>query len=301
MITINDIKEQYIEPILSQLPYIFQVYTDLGDYERATRENNIRHSTINGVMTVTESDISLLGGGLKASAVNMSLRFLIPVPDEAFDEEGGYSGDYTFVEEFRERLASVVATSEKITLTDADGNSYVGAVSSGFPMSGELAQRQIIGYSFEYTCYLQFAYLKNAVNASDALFYLDGDTTPLPITGFAIGRNSTLTANLLSSSTNGESGVFAENSVFTVDVTLPVINPSSSTAAQNIYDYLMGVDDMNEEHTLQVIYAGKTTTLSVIIAKTVDSGEGAANVTRQLSFAPLIMAEDDDDESGEAV
>ena len=301
MITIDNIKEQYIEPALNKLPYHFHVFTDEGAYKKAVRNKNVRKSIINAIMTVTESDIALLGGGLKASAMNISIRFLIPVPDECFDEDGNYVAEYSYVDTFRDRLSSVISTSAKIELADDDGTTYIGAAACGFPLSGELAQRQGIGYSFEYTCYLEVAYIKNAVNSSDVVFYLDNTSEVIPCSGFAIGRNSTLSANLMSDSQNGQSGVYSENSVFTIDLTMPATLPTDSDYSMAMFEYLMGSSNMNEEHTLRIVYNGTPTNISVIIAKVVDSGEGAANVSRQVSFVPLLEAEDDNDETGDAI
>lgn len=293
-IKISDIKEQFVIPRLADLPYRFKVFIDTGRYQRSMRQKNTRVSTINALLETTDTDMLLLGGGLRAVAINLTLTFLIPVPDSVINEENAIT-DYTFVEEFRQGLESVFTTSEKTTLT-ANGKSYVGGVSASFPIAGELLQRQIIGQSIEYSCYLQFSYLANALNSSDVSFYLDDDTVAIPYTTYSIRRESTLSANTYSSVANNEGKTYAENSIFGVDLNVPAIDPTSSTTAQTIFNYLMGVESANTKHTLTIAYRTENTqTIDVIFGKTIDGGENVTNVSRQISFVPYISAEDTDE------
>lgn len=301
-ITIKDIKEQYIAVALAKMPYRFKVFTDIGAYVKSMLVKNKQKSTINACLQTTDSDVLLLGGGLKAVAINCSLRFLIPVPDESINNNGEFDGDYGFVNEFRERLAGVFATSDKLELKSANGKTYVGGVSSGFPIGGELAQRQGIGYSYEYTCYLEFAYLANALNASDVKFFLDNDPVAIPYTQYTISREATLTANIFSTSTIGESQTYAENTVLGINLSLPAIDPSSSPSAKTIYNYLLGLDNENANtpHKLIIKYGtNENLTLTVIFGKVADAGEGISNVSRQISFVPYVEAEDNDGDEEE--
>lgn len=298
-IKIKDIKTQFVLPRLAGLPYRFKVFTDTGRYQRSIRQQNARISYINALLQTTDTDMLLLGGGLRAVAINLTLTFLIPVPDNVINEENAIT-DYTFVEDFREELESVFTTSEKTTLT-ANGKTYVGGVSASFPIAGELLQRQAIGQSIEYSCYLQFSYLANALNSSDVSFYLDGDTVAIPYTSYSVRRESTLSANTYSDAANNEGKTYAENSVFGVDLNLPAIDPTSSATALTIYNYLMGVESANTKHTLTIAYGAENTqTIDVIFGKTIDGGENITNVNRQISFVPYISAEDTDETDEES-
>ncbi|MBQ5929861.1 MAG: hypothetical protein IIX02_03615 [Clostridia bacterium] len=172
-VRLKEIREQYIVPALQNKPYRFKIFSNAGSYRRATVERNIRKGVINALLEVTDSDIMYLGGGLEASALNVTLTFLVPVPDIPTDEKSAdYGGDYTFLEDFRDMLTETFANTGRISLEGSDGKTYTGGVTATFPMVGELLQRQLIGKSVDYVCYLQFAYLKGGVNASDVNFFL---------------------------------------------------------------------------------------------------------------------------------
>lgn len=294
-IRLKEIREQYILPALQGKPYRFKVFSNVGAYRRTVIENKIRKGVINALLEVTDSDIVLLGGGLKASAVNVTLTFLLPLPDETTDEKSAdYGGNYTFAEEFRDMLTETFATTGKITLTGADGKTYTGGVTATFPMLGEMLQRQIIGTSVEYVCYLQFTYLNGAVNASDVQFYLDGDTEPIPYSSFMIARKNSVSAALLSNSRNGEATAYAESNNFAVDLSLPAIDPSASTTGLVIYNYLLGVDDGNTPHTLRISYGESQTAKTVIFSEASNEGSGVENVAAKISFIPYMPAENQD-------
>ena len=297
-IKLDDIKTQYVLPALSHLPYRFKVFTDAGRYQGSIRQKNTRNSTINALLQASDSEVILLGGGLKAASIDMTLRFLVPVPDSVINEDGAIM-DYTFVEEFRAYLEDVFATQEKLTL-QANGKTYIGGVSASFPMPSDMAQRQRIGQSFEYSFSIEIAYLLGALNSSDVAFYLDDDTVAIPYTSYTVRRESTLSANTYSSNSNNESQTYAENSVFAVDMSVPALDLSANKTAQTIYDYLMGYEPANRPHTLKIVYGtGNEIDMTVIFGKTVDGGENVANVSRQISFVPYISAEDTDEEDEE--
>ena len=291
-IKLNDIKNQYVLRALSGVPYRFKVFTDAGKFQRSLRAKNTRISYVNSLLQLTESDVLLLGGGLRAVAMNLTLTFLLPIPNEVYDENGEIT-DFQFVEEFRNALYGVFATSEKIQLT-AEGKTFVGGVSTTFPTVGELSQRQIVGQSIEYICYIEIAYLANALNSSDVKFYLDGDTVAIPYTTYSITRESTLSANTFSQNVNGEGKTYAENTVLGIDISLPAIEPSSSPTANLLYLFLMGKVNPNTPHNLLIEYGGeRNETIQVIFGKVKDGGEGVSNVSRTISFVPYLETEDE--------
>lgn len=290
-ITLSDIKNQFILPALATMPYRFRLFVSTGAYQNPKNYRNLHIGQINGLIEATDSDISLLGGGIRAVAMNISIRFLIPVDDTTAD------GDFAFVDKFREDLSEAFPTSNKITLTlnagTANEKNFIGAVAVGFPLGGELLQRPGIGKSFEYTCYIQIAFLENAINSSDVQFYLDGDTTPIPYTTFSVSRRNTLTANLYSTTTNGVSKVFAENSTFGIDLAMPAISASAGVTGLAINNYISRVSSANTAHSLRMVRNGAETTETVIFGEVIENGAGTENVSWQVSFVPYIDAEDD--------
>lgn len=291
-ISIKDIRDQYILQALKGLKYNFKVFIDTGAYIRSIQRKNLKKSTINACLQLTDGDVISLGGGLQAVAIDVTVSFLVPVPDEAFNGEGEFNGDYLFIDEFREDLMSVFATQGKLELTNAGGKKFIGAVSAGFPTASELAQRQLIGNSIEYVCYFQFSYLESAINASNVKFYLDGETTPIAYTQFTIQRESSLSGNTMSNTENEGSKTYAENSVFSVRLYLPALDRVG--ADTTIYNYLMVKEKANTAHTLKISYPDKEDeVLTVIFGRTADSGENVLNVSREVVFVPYVEAEDE--------
>lgn len=292
-ITLKEIKEQLIIPALENTSYRYKVYANAGAYEKSKQIRNLRIGTVNTLIETTDSNIALLGGGINAVAMNIRIMFLIPLGDEVDD------GVYSIVEDFREQLSVAFSTAKRITLVLNKGTTeeitFIGALSVGFPVGGTLMQRQGIGNSYEYTCYLEIAFLENAVNSSDVYFYLDGDTTPIPFTTFTISRKNTLTANLYSSSNNQASQTFAENSTFGVDLAMPAISSTASITGKSINDYILGVSSANTPHSLKTVINGVEYTETVIFGEVVTNGAGMENVSWQVSFVPYISAEDEEE------
>ena len=290
-ITIKEIKEQVVMPALSSTSFRYKICTNAGEYQRSTKAKNLRVGTINTLIETTDSDIALLGGGINAVAMNIRIRFLIPVDDTVIDSE------YSFVEKFRGELSEAFSTAKRVQLK-LGSQKFIGAVSTGFPIGGELLQRQGIGKSIEYTCYLEIAFLENAINSNDVCFYLDGDEAPIPYTTFSLSRKNTLTANLYSSSDNQESQTFAENSTMGVDLAMPAIAPNASITGRAIYRYLVGASPANEPHTLKIeilVEGGvMVQTEKVIFGEVISNGAGIENVSWQVSFVPYIEAEDEE-------
>lgn len=292
-ITLKEIKEQVILPALSSTSFRYKVFSSTGAYQRSMSTNNYRYSTVNTLIETTDSDIALLGGGINAVAMNIRIVFLIPVDDTTAE------GDYSIVDAFREQLSDAFSMANRVELKlnkgTKDEQTFVGAVSIGLPIGGQLLQRQGIGKSFEYTCYLEIAFLENAVNSSDVYFYLDNDENPIPFTTFSFSRKNTLTANLYSNSGNDASKTFAENSVMGVDLAMPAIASSASITGKAIHDYLMGDDSANTPHMLKIVINGKETTEIVIFGEVITNGGGTDNVSWHVSFAPYLSAEDEEE------
>ena len=296
-ITIKEIKEQVILPALSTTSFRYKVFASAGAYQNSYTAKNLRVGTVHTLIETTDSDIALLGGGINAVAMNVRIMFLIPVDDDA-----NADGEYNIVERFRDELSDAFTMAKRAEIK-LNGKTFIGAVSVGLPVGGQLLQRQGIGTSFEYTCYLEIAFLENAINSSDVHFWLDGDEQEIPFTNFSFSRKNTLTANLYSNTNNQESKTFAENSTFGVDLSMPAIFPGVSPTGNAINSYLLGIASANEPHTLRmrigsikedakenVEYVEKTET--VIFGEVVSNGGGLENVSWQVSFVPYIEAEE---------
>jgi hypothetical protein len=297
-IGLSEIRNNFIIPRLARTPFRFKVFISDGEYVKAAQKGNIKKGTINAVMNVENTDILVLGGGLKAVSMVCSITFLVPVNDDPDVLES----DYAFLEEFKKSLEGIFPVSENITMTNEEGVSYVGAFSGGYPVPGMLMQRQYIGKSIEYTCTFEVAYLRNAINSSGVLFYVwskeDGEPDelePLPVASFSFNRRNTLMANLYSNSTNGEAKTYAESSAFGVDLSFPAISPYGNSAGELLWDFVSGNNSANKVLAMRIeINENKTTTIEqdMIIGEAFYEGGGIDNMSMRVSFVPYIEAED---------
>lgn len=288
-ITLKELKEQVILPNLAKTSFRYRVLTNTGAYEKAYRSNNLRVGTITALIQTTESEVMILGGGLNAVALNASIRFLVPVND-INDPEGSYPIITKFCEEITEHLT----LNGKLEL-EANGKTYIGAVSTSFPVGGELDIRPSLGNSFTFTVYMEFAYVQNALNSSDVEFYLGGDSVPIPYTHYSVTRKNTLTGNLYSDSSIGQANTYAESSTFGIDMSLPAMSDNGITAGA-IKSFLYGKRIANYPYNLHIKNKATNTLIwggNVIFGEAVESGQGTENVTWQISLVPYLEAEDE--------
>jgi hypothetical protein len=295
-IGLKQIRSQVINKRLAQTPFRYKVFISDGEYVEAGQNGNFKEGTINAVMNVENTDILVLGGGLKAISMVCSITFLVPVNDAP----DGVNNDYAFLEEFKQELEGIFPISETVQLYDDEGKAYICTFAGGYPIPGMLMQRQYIGKSMEYTCTFEIAYFRNAINSSGVLFYIwEGDKPeeiePLPVASFSFNRRSTLLANLYSNSNNGEAKTYAESSAFGVDLSFPAIDPVDSKEGELLWEFLSGETGANKPLEMEiVINSNRTIKKQVIVGEVFYEGGGIDNMSTRISFAPYITAEDED-------
>lgn len=292
-ITLKEIKEQVILPRLAETSFRYRVLTNVGAYEKAYRANNLRVGTITALIQTTESEIMLLGGGFNAVALNASIRFLVPV-DDVNDTEGSYP----IINKFMDEITEALTVNGKLTLTLNKGEgenekTFIGAMSTSFPIGGDLDIRPSLGNSFAFTVYMEFGYVQNAINSSDVQFYLDDDESPIPYTQYNLTRKNTLSGNLNSTAENEQAQTYAESSTFGVDMSIPAL--SSGITATAINSYIIGANPANTPHKLRMVRNGISQEETVIIGSVSETGQGAENVAWQLSFVPYLLTEDEEE------
>ena len=294
-ITIKEIKEQIIMPQLEKTSFRYRVLTTAGAYANAMRVGNLRVGTITAFMEVTESEIMALSGGLNATALNATIRFLCPVNDEV-DEDGGY----VTANKFRDEITAVLAINGKMEIT-VGGQSYIGAVTSSYPIGGEMEIRQSVGSSVEFVCYMQFTYLKDAINGSDVKIYFENDANPIPFTQYSLTRKNVLTANLYSNSTKETAQTYAESSTFGLDLSMPAVS-SKWAIGEAVANFLRNKAKANEPFNLVVVDPYKTDKetetikMRVIFGEVTEAGQGTANVSWQISFVPYLECEEESED-----
>ncbi len=276
MLQLNVLKENYIDVILNKTGLPFFIYTDAGDFKKAVREYNSVTEYINGLFTVSGSQVDFTGDGGELVTLTTELKFLLRLNDDT-DTEGMFPN----VTEFRQALsAAFSAVPPRFTITE-NGKTYSVVAAYNFPATGTREQRSVLGDSIAFSCTVFFAYLENALNASDVKIMLDGEV--IPFLEFNISRRPSVAAVILNDSGNTEGVAYAESAAFAVDLTLPAfITKIGGTCA----DYILGISDANASHTVVLDYGSKTVTREMMFGECQAVGQGVENVRYNISLVP---------------
>lgn len=277
MLKIEDLKKGYVDKVFAKTPYNFRIYTDTGDYKKATRQGNSVTEYINGVFTLAGTEMNYAGADEQLVALTTELQFLIPVGD---DPE--MDGDFKSVSQFRNMVSDAFESSpNKFILTDEDGETYSVTAMYTLPLSGQRAMRTNTGDAFTFTCTLYFAYLKNALNASDVTITIDEEK--IPCLEFAFSRKPAISADVYSNNVNTESAAYAESTGFAIDITLPAyINQVGGVCAK----YILGLEDANTPHTVKVSFGETTIIKTMIFGECSAVGTGLDTVRYTISLIP---------------
>lgn len=277
MLKIEDLKNSYIDKVLEQTSYNFRIYTDTGDYKEAIRKGNNITEYINGLFVVSGTNMDYAGADEPLVTLTAELKFLIPVGDDS-----DINGEFKNVSEFRNAISEAFEnTSNKFNLTTSDGKTYSVVVAYSFPLSGQRAIKNMTGDSFTFSCNIYFAYLNNALNASDVTITIDGEK--VPCLGFALSRRPAISADIYSNNQNTESSAYAESAGFAIDITLPAfINAIGGICA----DYILGLEDANTPHTVNITFGERTITKTMIFGESSAEGQGIESVRYTISLVP---------------
>ncbi|MDE7453631.1 MAG: hypothetical protein K2N22_04405 [Clostridia bacterium] len=276
MLKLETLKKEYIDPILESSGLPFKVYLDTGDFHKAIRNGNTVTEFINGIMAVSGSSVEY-AGEQEIVGISTELKFLVRVDDDMQAD-----GSFDSIEKFRDLLSQAFSSVKpKFNVTE-DGKTYTVVVAYTLPDTGERAQRSGIGDSLSYSCSVYFAYLANSINATDVKITIDGEEINFLAVG--ITRRPSIIANLYTDNVNGESATYSESAAFAVDLTMPAF---ISSLGGILSDYILGISDSNEPHTVVITYGnGTTITKQMIFGESKGDGQGIENVRYTVSLIP---------------
>lgn len=275
MLSIKTLKENYIDVVLAKTGLPFSVYIDTGDFQKAIRSYNTVTEFINGLFVVTGSSVEY-AGEQEIVSISTELKFLVSLNDDS-DPKGNFENAETFREVLSSAFSSVTP---KFNITE-NGKTYTVVVGYNFPVTGVRDQLPDVGDSISFTCSVYFAYLSNAVNASDISLTIDGEK--VYFLAIALTRRPSLVANLFADNVNGESTVYSESAAFVIDLTLPAF---ISNVGDIISDYILGLKKANTPHAVVLDYGGKTINKMMIFGETSAEGQGIENIRYNVSLVP---------------
>lgn len=287
MLKLETLKKQYIDEVLNKTGLNFVLYTDAGDFQKAVREVNRVKETINGIFTVTSSSVEY-AKEQEIVGVSTQLQFLVPIEDDASPD-----GAFAKVTRFRESLSQAFSdTPPKLNVTE-DKKTYTVVAVYNIPATGKREMLSLVGDSVSFSCTVYFAYLSNAINASDVSITIDGEE--VSFLAFGLSRRPSISANQFSDSTNGESCVYSESAAFVVDLTLPAY---VSTVGGICANYILGVENDNTPHAVRIRFGegegAPEVSRKMIFGESSAAGQGVENVRYTVSLIPYA----DEGESG---
>lgn len=192
--TLNNYKGS--ENVVNARNLIFKIFTDTGEYQKATREYNDITRVINGLYTVTDSDIQTtntdksgisLVGGLTIATMTSKIEFVIPCFDNeeavytvVIDSETGKAekdliqeSNSTYLQSIRNLLSNVCAKSWFDTVVEFDiTTTYSLAI------SGERVQLPELGDCFSFVIYAYYNIVENGSNSTQWGMFVDGVRVP---------------------------------------------------------------------------------------------------------------------------
>lgn len=295
MLKIETLRKNYLDKVLEsafedlQGAVKWRVFTDTGDYEKATRSHNSVTQYVNGLFTVTGSSVSYAGTEQEIVSVTTQLELLFPLgdnPEVSTDETEGFFFDSA--QQIRERLSAAFSSADQkfnVEEKQEDGTKKTYSVVAGYtlPATGVRQQRSMVGDSLTYSCTVYFAYLSNAVNTSDVKISIDN--YEVPFLAFQISRRPSLAANLYSKSQNGEATSYAENAAFVIDLTLPGFVDFADGLIAN---YLLGITPANDSHIVDIVLDGKSVERRMIFGESSAAGQGIENIVYRISLIPYF-------------
>lgn len=284
MLTIDELRENYIDVVLQNTGIPFSLFTDTGDFKKALRDGNSVMEYINGIFSVTSSSTENQGTEKEIVSISTELKFVVRVNDDPQAD-----GSFLNVVQFREKLSAAFnSVNPRFSIVGKDKKTYTVVAAYTLPATGTREQKSILGDSFTFSCQVFFAYLKNSLNVGDISVTIDGQSVPFLAIG--ITRRPSIMANLFSNSTNGESKAYAENAALTIDLTIPAFVADSVDICT---DYIFGISDANATHNVVVTFGSgsgvKTLQRTMIFGESSTGGQGLETAMYTVSLIPYAV------------
>lgn len=299
MISLTSLTER-IEKVLNKPmdgvinPATFKLFTDTGKFKRSVRKGNMVHDVINGLMTVTSSDISNTNDGLIVGTLTNRLELLVKCKD---NDENVYQptengeilvelGNDDYIRNIRSWLDSFCAKAEYFNQEDEEDKTIIYNVSAAysFVSSGVRQQNPIVGDSYSFIIYAYYNVIQGGENSRQWTAFLDGER--IPFSNITLRRVPTQ-----------ETFIAAQNGINTKNVTTSHTFGASFECPSfiglfndTIKNYLLN-GERNVAHFLTLtlgndVKGNKTQKTYLVVFGEVDGiGQGVLNVGQTITFA----------------
>lgn len=297
MISLKTIKEQYIDSVLEQTDFNFNIFVNAGEYKTATRNQNTVKEYINGVFLLTQPETQVLSSNLKAYALETTLSFALPLKnytdtDNEFilPKEVSKTGNTYSVAQFYEAISRAFEQAGSILNLTENNTNYIGGIGYQLPVPQSLQQRQFLGQTIDFRMSIAFALLPNGMSSQNVELSItyDGVTEKFTATDFEIAKTPALNSDIVASN-DGNATNYSESTALSISCNVPLIQ--GSLMLDRIMAYCNGLAN-NEPMTVNIAYkVGEMSYLDfctevMIFGGVRVRGGGVSNLTAQISFVP---------------
>lgn len=295
MIPLNAIKDDLQSRLNKAGTLQFILHTHTGKFVRAVKASvNEIDRKINGLVTLTSSDVETVQTGIDVASMTLKIDFVIRCKDDEDDvyditvngEQGDLleSGNVSYVNQVYNALNDF-ASKQYTGLLQAEGNgNYAIACSFDLVNDGVRDKRPTIGDSYTFTVFAYYNIVENGENSKDIEYFLDGYV--IPYTSAKIGRQPIAESDVYS----GENVAKATSTATLMYCSLTA--PSFyGMFANYVRDFVLG--DSNDVHILTyrcatpspMGYEDYFRSFFVVFGDSSLSAEGVANVGSVVSFS----------------
>lgn len=294
MIPLNAIKDDLQSRLNKAGTLQFILHTHTGKFVRAVKASvNEIDRKINGLVTLTSSDVETVQTGIDVASMTLKIDFVIRCKDDEDDvyditvngEQGDLleSGNVSYVNQVYNALNNFASKQYTGLLKEGDTN-YAIACSFDLVNDGVRDKRPTIGDSYTFTVFAYYNIVENGENSKDIEYFLDGYV--IPYTSAKIGRQPI-----------AESDVYSGENVAKATSTATLIYCSLTAPsfygkfANYVRDFVLG--DSNDVHILtyrcatpsDMGYEDYFRSFFVVFGDSSLSAEGVANVGSVVSFS----------------
>ena len=243
--------------------YKFNIYTDQGEFKKATRDKNNVTKYINGVLTLINSDKTISGGVspvIWTEIISAKLDLLIPDINLSRTNLVGSP----------ERFSDIVRRTIDNALSDPNiDSSGTSTLTYSYANTGTKEIREGVGESLTLTVFLNYYKLHGGVAGSS--YYIKIEDENIRPTRLDVSRSSTQGAYTRSDKENYTSGVRDEASALVISLSKPISGDKGDKLDKKISDYL--IDGVNDPFTVVLYLNNRSTEKKVIFADSGDSAE----------------------------
>lgn len=283
--------------INSPLGVSFKLFSDTGKYKKAHRsQTNINEiqQYINGIFSVTSSNISNASNGLEYGTVTARVELIVKCNEEQAKvqevensqgeivEEVVKSDNEQWIENVRTYLDEMFVRHTYDVMPDKDNFSYEVSINYSMAISGQRNQVVGVGDSYTFVFFVYYNIVKSGENSRRYQIYLDNKVLPYGV--LTIRRVPTQTANVYSGQTKAIGKSINDNTILGVSIECPAFVSETNDTIKN---YILNGEN-NVAHFLTLKLNGVEQNYLVLFGETDATAQGILNVGLMVSFVETI-------------